>query len=539
MQKLLIASCLLILPAQAQIEAYFVNGSTPGDRFGSAVCAVGDVDADGVGDLAIGAPHSDAGATNGGQVTVVSGRTRQAIRTWTANITNGRFGASLAACGDLNGDGSADVVVGAPGLNGGPNGSVFVISGADGAVLHNWTGAPGFGIALAADGDVTGDGVVDVLVGSPLANEVKLFDGASGALVRQHADSSYLFGSSVAYLGDVTGDGLDEYTASDPDTWGTVRVYRGSTGAVHWTASGGFGDQLGVALASVADLTGDGLPELLAGAGDSGSFGSDSRGYVRVFDGTNGAVVDTVHGANFDDRLGSTLAAAGDLDGDSSGDFVVAHLWTYPLGAVQVRRGSDRAIVASLTPVTPGIAWGEALSFGDVSGDGLTDVIVGAPLADTGGADAGAVYVYTLVRAPVIYCESELNSLGCTPTIGSSGVCSATLATTFDVNAFNVLNNKSGLLFYGFKPRQTPFQGGHMCIVAPTQRTSAQSSGGATPPTSDCSGAFSYDFNARIQSGVDAQLVAGEEVFAQYWSRDPADSSTTNLSNALAFFIAL
>ncbi|MBL8803549.1 MAG: hypothetical protein JNN27_16225, partial [Planctomycetes bacterium] len=52
-----------------------------------------------------------------------------------------------------------------------------------------------------------------------------------------------------------------------------------------------------------------------------------------------------------------------------------------------------------------------------------------------------------------------------------------------------------------------------------------------------CSGAFHYDLNARIQSGVDPQLAVGEEVFAQYWSRDPADASTTNLSNALAFNI--
>jgi hypothetical protein len=77
-----------------------------------------------------------------------------------------------------------------------------------------------------------------------------------------------------------------------------------------------------------------------------------------------------------------------------------------------------------------------------------------------------------------------------------------------------------------------------MCIVAPTQRTPPQNSGGAAPPTSDCSGSFSLDFNARIQSGVDSQLVAGEEIFAQYWSRDPGDASTTNFSNALAFYIA-
>jgi hypothetical protein len=75
-----------------------------------------------------------------------------------------------------------------------------------------------------------------------------------------------------------------------------------------------------------------------------------------------------------------------------------------------------------------------------------------------------------------------------------------------------------------------------MCIVSPTTRTPVQSSGGS-PSGDDCTGVLTLDFNARIQSGIDPRLVAGEEVFAQYWSRDPADASTTNLTDALAFFV--
>jgi hypothetical protein len=70
----------------------------------------------------------------------------------------------------------------------------------------------------------------------------------------------------------------------------------------------------------------------------------------------------------------------------------------------------------------------------------------------------------------------------------------------------------------------------------PVVRTLVQSSGGATSGN-DCSGTFSFDFNARIQSGIDPSLVTGREVFAQYWSRDPASPSTTSLSNALRFVI--
>lgn len=494
------------------------------------------MDADGYGDLAIGAPGSDSAATNAGQVLVISGRTRQTIRAWSGAATSQFFGTSLAACGDLNGDGHADVVIGGTGRSGGPSGSVVVRSGATGAVLRSWSGTPGFGSALAANDDVTGDGINDVLVGNANVGHVWVFNGASGALVRQHVEF-FDFGYAVAYLGDVDADGRAEYAVGSPESYGGVLVYSGSTGTLFWDAFGALGEQLGVSLTGIADLSGDGRPELVVGAGDNGSFGVDARGYVRVFDGANGAVIDTEDGADFDDQLGSTLVAAEDLDGDGQREFVVAHYWPNPDGEVQVRRGSDRSILASVPPVAASIAWGDSLSFGDVSGDGLADVVIGAPFAGPGGAFSGAVYVYSVVRAPKTFCQSETNSLGCTPAIASSGACSASSPSAFDVSASSVLNNKPGLLFYGFKPRQTPFQGGHMCIVAPTQRTAVQNSGGAASPTNDCSGVFHYDVNARIQSGVDPQLVVGEEVFAQYWSRDPADASTTNLSNALAFYI--
>jgi hypothetical protein len=72
--------------------------------------------------------------------------------------------------------------------------------------------------------------------------------------------------------------------------------------------------------------------------------------------------------------------------------------------------------------------------------------------------------------------------------------------------------------------------------LPPTVRTPVQGSGGSASGD-DCSGYFSYDFNARIQSGVDPLLVPGAEVFCQYWSRDPWSASTTSLSNALRFLV--
>jgi hypothetical protein len=75
-----------------------------------------------------------------------------------------------------------------------------------------------------------------------------------------------------------------------------------------------------------------------------------------------------------------------------------------------------------------------------------------------------------------------------------------------------------------------------LCVKSPIRRTASQNSGGSASG-SDCTGAFSFNFNARIQSGVDPTLVVGSEVFCQYWSRDTASPSTTSLSNALRFVI--
>ncbi len=134
------------------------------------------------------------------------------------------------------------------------------------------------------------------------------------------------------------------------------------------------------------------------------------------------------------------------------------------------------------------------------------------------------------------YCLSKLNSKSCQPAIASSGVASASQAAPFLVTASQVINNKPGILFYGHSPKNSPFQGGTLCVQTPIQRTPLQSSGGNAPPN-DCSGAFSIDFNAWTQGGNDPSLQAGATIYGQYWSRDPASASTTSLSNAIRFTI--
>lgn len=140
--------------------------------------------------------------------------------------------------------------------------------------------------------------------------------------------------------------------------------------------------------------------------------------------------------------------------------------------------------------------------------------------------------------APSVYCTARVNSLGCTPAIGFSGTPDANAGTGFTIGATNIVNNKSGVLFYGLDGANSiPFQGGLLCVKAPTTRTPPQNSGGTAAPANDCSGSFGMDFNVRIAAGVDPRLVAGATVWAQYWSRDPAASFTTNLTDGVAFLI--
>lgn len=137
---------------------------------------------------------------------------------------------------------------------------------------------------------------------------------------------------------------------------------------------------------------------------------------------------------------------------------------------------------------------------------------------------------------PVVYCTAKVNSQFCLPAISASGFASLTLPAPFVISATNILNQKQGLLFYGYGAAAGSFQGGFLCMTTPLRRTNAQNSGGSAGG-SDCTGVFSFDFNAYLASGVDPLLVVGQQVNAQYWSRDPQDPFTTNLTNAVQFAI--
>jgi probable HAF family extracellular repeat protein len=183
--------------------------------------------------------------------------------------------------------------------------------------------------------------------------------------------------------------------------------------------------------------------------------------------------------------------------------------------------------------VALGVPQASAWTFIDVqgiSGDGR--VICGS------GTNPSAVReAYRIELAPLAtaYCTAKVNSQGCTPSISGTGIASMTSGLPFTVGASNVLNNKNGLMYYGFSPLAGPFQGGFKCVASPSIRTPLQLSGGSTSGD-DCTGTYAFDFNVLIQSG-DPMLTVGTLIYCQYWSRDPATLSTTGLTDGLSFTI--
>lgn len=134
---------------------------------------------------------------------------------------------------------------------------------------------------------------------------------------------------------------------------------------------------------------------------------------------------------------------------------------------------------------------------------------------------------------PFAYCTAKLSSQGCLPAIGFSGSPSASSPAPFLITADLVVENMTGILFYGHGQNNVPFQGGTLCAASPIKRLPPQNSGGLLP----CDGSYSVDFNAKIQDGSDPVLASGAQVNAQFWFRDTASSFGSGLTNALDFVI--
>ncbi|TAH34529.1 MAG: hypothetical protein EYC70_16475 [Planctomycetota bacterium] len=342
-----IGLALASAPAAAQCQGHTRNGAAH-DWFGWSAANAGDVDADGYADFIAGAPQSALyGSAAAGYAVVVSGRRGLELHRLTGTIPGGAFGEAVAGAGDVNADGFADLIVGAPRTSTGGEATVF--SGADAAPLHHITGSAGgyTGASVAGAGDLDRDGFDDFLVGSPA--EFGPF-GYGGA----------------------------------------VRAYSGRDGTLLWeTGSPGYRDYFGSSLDGLGDVNGDGWPDVIVGASGT-NLPVVNAGAAYVLSGRDATTLYTLRGYELDDLLGTAVTGAGDINQDGLADFAVAAPQAFGVGAVQVYSGQTGQTMLFLhSPAT------RLARAGDHDGDGRPDLIAGNPAAEAGFPFAGSAVVYS------------------------------------------------------------------------------------------------------------------------------------------------
>ncbi len=400
--------------------------------FGFAV-AVGDVDGDGKGDIAVGAPLEDVGGNAGqGRAYVFSGAPPHSLL-FTLDTPNpqawAHFGYSVAV-GDVNGDGKVDIAVAAPDEDVGGNedqGRAYVFSGTDGSLLFaldtsNAQVYAYFGSSLAV-GDVNDDGRADIAVGAPEdvgGNEDQgrayVFSGADGSLLftldSPSPQAHAYFGGSLA-MGDVNGDGKADIAVGaygedvgGNEDQGRAYVFSGADGSLLFTldtptpqAHAAFGFSV-----AMGDVNGDGKADIAVGAYGEDVGGNVDQGRAYAFSGSDGSLLFTLNTPNPQANAYFGLSVAvGDVDGDGKGEIVVGA----PNEDVGGNANQGRAYVFSCAGLSPALtldtpnpqadAWfGWSVALGDVDGDGKADIAVGAPDEDVGvNADQGRVYVFS------------------------------------------------------------------------------------------------------------------------------------------------
>ena len=352
------------------------------------------------------------------------------------------YGLWTAAITDTNGDGFDDVVVGdyLGNHNGKDSGVIYVYmgnGGGTGSASEVVLGPPDaqddewFGYAVAAAGDVDGDGYNDVAV-SALRHEedeysgaVYLFYGSEEGLSLNSVEKVAppvvepgFLGFSLAGKMDVDGDGLDDILVGG--TTGEVGLFHVSYGSDRRGTPGRWEtilspsteewDCFGLSLAGAGDLNGDGLEDLVVGAycdAAEALKGGAVHVYYGSAEGISGTDGERVAPEELDDHdaFGRSVDAAGDVDGDGFGDVLVG---VGESDAIQVNRGAAYIFfggadgVSSRAPQLLLASDGRdydifgysVAGLGDIDNDGYSDLLIGAAGDDDGGNEAGALYLY-------------------------------------------------------------------------------------------------------------------------------------------------
>ncbi|MDG1480637.1 MAG: FG-GAP-like repeat-containing protein [Myxococcota bacterium] len=417
-------------------------GEARRDAAGLSMDAQGDLTGDGVTDLVVAAPFADNASSDSGSVYLVSGLItgQGSLASATARIDGAASGDRLgvvAASSDIDGDGFSDLLLSTSTVDAGL-GRAYVLSGPiTGAVsvssaigtVDGATSDDRLGTTLAAPGDTSGDGLADLMVGAygddtsgNSAGAVFLFLGpATGEYALTDAHASFYgeavsdrAGVTVSAAGDVDGDGLaDLLIGADrngsANAGAAYLVLGGASGSMSladadWILRGeSDGEEAGMGLGAAGDVNGDGLDDLLIGGGGGGTpgivwlvsgagLGSDTLADAQ-------ARIDGGMTKTFADGIGSALAGAGDVDGDGQADLLIGGETSDGTGAAWLLYGP---VSGGLTLSSADVTWtgssGDLAGYslaapGDINSDGLSDLLIAAPYADSPDTNAGTIYL--------------------------------------------------------------------------------------------------------------------------------------------------
>jgi len=462
-------------------NGFRIEGEAERDYAGSSVSSAGDINGDGIADMLVGAVAADPNGPNSGTTYVVFGSSAAFSASLNLSELDGSngfkipglasgdyTGGNVSGAGDINGDGFDDLLIGAWGAdpNGSNSGAAYVVFGSAErfpAVLDlaNLNGSNGFKIVgdstfarvgvVSDAGDVNGDGLDDLLIGSTGASyvifgmagafsptlSVSSLDGINGFKINGEASGDG-FGGSVSNAGDVNRDGFGDvlvgassaHTGSGgsyvifgrEETFGPVFEVTSLDGTNGFKIYGeAIGDGFGGSVSGAGDVNGDGFDDLLIGAPQLGAspttagasyviFGR-ATGFNQVFDlsDLNGKNGFKVIGESESNYSGRRVSNAGDVNGDGFGDLLLSSYAVdlFDRGTVYVifgrtggfsrvldlsgADGATRFEIKGENPLFDKLR--EVSGAGDVNGDGFADLLLGAYGASPNGYASGATYV--------------------------------------------------------------------------------------------------------------------------------------------------
>lgn len=448
-----------------------LNDGIPAGDFGYSMSAVGDLDADGVGDFAV--TNQVAGFTR-----VYSGQTRSVLYHW------GLPSKYVSGMGDADGDGVGDVIVSGAS-------TVTVFSGSTGLQLHQLTDPQSaYGSAISGAGDVDGDGRADFMIGA------------------------FWYHTSVG------------------SEAGRVWVHSGATGAVLYTldADGEY-HWFGDCVEGVGDVNGDGFDDVMAVAAIETLF-SFSQAYARVFSGADGSELYTIFLPSCLGAYGISAASAPDLDGDGRPEVLLSWIDSCTGERLAVISGATGAQLYEIAQ--EGLGTDSLTVVGDLDGDGAPEALIGAYNAGPNGSQSGAARVHRIAVSapPATYCTGAPNSAGAGARISWSGSPSVSF-NQLTLRVDGAIPASAGLFYYGPNAIRLPYGHGFRCVGAGALGTfrigAPQLADGAGSMQCD------LDLTASPFAGGAGTVTAGELWNFQYVYRDlPAGLPGFNASDALA-----